>query len=319
MAHTNLNMKAKRERLKSDSNSESDEFAKIDQIIADGFAMDLPSVRPESVAEIRQKMETANKISEAAFEAIRNNKTPYYFNGQISNKIIRLIGEFGFDYADAEITFRNLDLMLEDELNNVPEDDQNRRFLFQALSHLNFVAVDYFEKELVKEFENTHIAEILVRCEATLESLDHSEKFFKQAVLSIKESTEKTIERQKKQAEIREAIKMFDDPEDERFQTEYSQHPEIKLDRAIFLLNYVVPGFADADNTEKAKFIKFLTGLGGKTADGEYARQRFSSINEKPSKSEKAFKKDIGVIRGFIKSLNLSEALEKLDNDMNFN
>ncbi len=90
---------------------------------------------------------------------------------------------------------------------------------------------------------------------------------------------------------------------EEKEQTKYEKHPEMTLDRAILILNMIVPGFEGALNTKKAEFVKFLTGLGKPGSD--YNRQRFSSISLKEKDQESAYKADMKVIRKHLREIGI--------------
>ena len=87
----------------------------------------------------------------------------------------------------------------------------------------------------------------------------------------------------------------------------------LTLDRAIFLLTYLLSDFKNCDATKKAKFITTLTGY-----DYETVRQRFSTINNKHLDKSKAFNDDMKFVIKHLDLLGFNEAVKELKNDINF-
>jgi hypothetical protein len=94
---------------------------------------------------------------------------------------------------------------------------------------------------------------------------------------------------------------------------EVGKHRDLTLDRAIFLLNRLIPFFLDCDATKKAEFIHFLTGF-----DYETARQRFSSINKKDAEKPQAFEKDMEIVCKYLEVLGLTDITREIKNDLKF-
>lgn len=89
------------------------------------------------------------------------------------------------------------------------------------------------------------------------------------------------------------------------------KHPDLTLDRSVLAVNYLLTfAKANAHNTEKAKFISFLTGFSENTI-----RQKLSNPYDKDSSNPAALKKDLKLVRAYFEKLGLSQIASQIDQE----
>ena len=93
---------------------------------------------------------------------------------------------------------------------------------------------------------------------------------------------------------------------------EKEKHTDLTLERAVLAMNYLLR-FAKVNchNTDKAKFISFLTGYSENTI-----AQKFSTLHKKEDANFTAYEKDMKVIRKYFEKLGLNEIVKMIDNDL---
>lgn len=162
-------------------------------------------------------------------------------------------------YQWAISAYQSLELMIQKHLEDHGEqmDEMARTNWELQRKLLPLEAKRYFERRIVGDTKDDHIADILVEMERLLEDQTNP-PYYLEALESVRSSAENKIERQRRRAKIREEIKMFDEPME-------TKPPESVGDRftrkqVIFLLQHLIPEFKHADNTRKAAFISKLTG-----------------------------------------------------------
>ncbi len=91
-----------------------------------------------------------------------------------------------------------------------------------------------------------------------------------------------------------------------------NKHKDLTLDRATLAMNYLLR-FAKANghNTDKARFISFLTGYSENTI-----AQKFSTLHKKEDADFTAYEKDMNIIRKYFEKLGLNEIVKMIDNDL---
>lgn len=247
---------------------------------------------PKQVRDLPEELKTKYKLTLKIAEAARSNmifgRIPYHLDLATTESLIRLIRHYDLDHGMADRTFALLHSMLAADLGEMGADNRNRNRLEGSLEHLQFVAVSYFETELAKELKDTHIAEVLVRCEATLEEWEQAkgngQDWFRQAVSKIKESTEKRVNRQKKQAEIHEAIKLFDFVEKAETDDVDRIPDKFSIKEAMVLLDYLATTprvWAGSTHKAKAEFILRLSAHNRPSIDkieNMFSRANFDEI-----------------------------------------
>jgi hypothetical protein len=89
------------------------------------------------------------------------------------------------------------------------------------------------------------------------------------------------------------------------------EHEDFTRDRAILLINRLIPRAGSIDATKKAELIAFFTGL-----DLAGTAKRFGSVDRKDAESSSAFREDMRIVRKYLKLLDYHAAVEQLDKDM---
>jgi hypothetical protein len=86
----------------------------------------------------------------------------------------------------------------------------------------------------------------------------------------------------------------------------------LTLDRATLALNYLLTcAKANCHNTEKAKFISFLTGFSENTIT-----QKLSKLHEKADLNFVNYEKDMKIIHKYFENLGLPDISNQIDNDL---
>ncbi len=116
------------------------------------------------------------------------------------------------------------------------------------------------------------------------------------------------------QIEIDKFEKLLDLEERRKEATEgIKKNRDLTLDRAALALNYLLTSAkANCHNTEKAKFISFLTGYSEKQI-----AQKLSKLHKKEDENHIAYQRDMKVISQYFAKLGLNEITNQIENDLN--
>lgn len=91
------------------------------------------------------------------------------------------------------------------------------------------------------------------------------------------------------------------------------KHNDLTLDRAALALNYLLTcAKVNCHNTEKAKFISFLTGYSEKQI-----AQKLSKLHKKEDENYVAYQRDMKVISQYFEKLGLREITSQIEKDLN--
>lgn len=91
-----------------------------------------------------------------------------------------------------------------------------------------------------------------------------------------------------------------------------NKHNDLTLDRAALTLNYLLTyAKANCHNTEKAKFISFLTGYSEKQI-----AQKLSKLHKKEDENYTAYERDMKVISQYFAKLGLTEITNQIGRDI---
>lgn len=98
----------------------------------------------------------------------------------------------------------------------------------------------------------------------------------------------------------------------ERSADSVKKHSDLTLDRAALALNYLLTcAKANCHNTEKAKFISFLTGYSEKQI-----AQRLSRLHKKEDENYTAYERDMKIISQYFAKLGLKEITNQIEKDL---
>lgn len=90
------------------------------------------------------------------------------------------------------------------------------------------------------------------------------------------------------------------------------KHKDLTLDRATLALNYLLThAKANCHNTEKAKFISFLTGYSEKQI-----AQKLSKLHKKEDENYIAYQRDLKIISQYFAKLGLTNITSQIENDL---
>ncbi len=90
------------------------------------------------------------------------------------------------------------------------------------------------------------------------------------------------------------------------------KNKELTLDRATLVFAYLFKYLkVDSPNTDKAKFISFLTGFSENTI-----RQKLSKLHEKADSNFVKYEKDMEIVCKYFESLGLDEIVKMISNDL---
>lgn len=90
------------------------------------------------------------------------------------------------------------------------------------------------------------------------------------------------------------------------------KHQDLTLDRATLALNYLLThAKANCHNTEKAKFISFLTGYSEKQI-----AQKLSKLHKKEDENYTAYQRDMKIISQYFAKLGLINITNQIKNDL---
>lgn len=91
------------------------------------------------------------------------------------------------------------------------------------------------------------------------------------------------------------------------------KHKDLTLDRVALAMNYLLTSAkANCHNTEKAKFISFLTGYSEKQI-----AQKLSKLHKKEDENYTAYEKDMKLINQYFTKLGLTEITNQIEKDLN--
>ncbi|MEJ7849662.1 MAG: hypothetical protein WKF92_16380 [Pyrinomonadaceae bacterium] len=307
---------------------ENDETESIEEIIQDELQRAKEAKPIKLSFEAARQSDAAHKISKTIFDLIVAEPYPYFFDFSETKLLIRLIRRAGLHYGHAHSTFDYIEMMLQEELHKNESDSKKVTGIMRVFEILNYTAVQYFEEYLLEELNGVHIAEILQRSKATLIRLESGgQKYFRQAVESVKEDAERRIEHRKEEKSNRDQMYEPEAERDEDFDLTKSKKFDDRMkrqkDRGLtresaylfvdYLLEFAMKGLLVKNtNIQRAAVVEFLTGYSlTKLKDvPAWFKNETAKIKENSEIDEKIFN-DLKIVRKQFETLRLQDIVDR--------
>ena len=271
--------------------------------------------------KIKLRTLTPYELALEALEIIQNNDPAWFFGMECRERLLNEFRRNSFELSASSLTFDYLSGFLVHEVSSREFDDDKATIarINDALSDLeSFAVYQYFAPELQAMWKDEPIHSIARSCRANLRRLGTSSRYLTRTLSEILRETDARIEEAKQERADAVAIGAFVgngnvNPEQIRSKKGKirDEHPDLTIDRAVFLLERLLPDFDRMDQAALGRLLSFLTSF-----DAEGLRQSINRSHNKDSARESAFRKDMGIVRKYLVDLGLMEKVEQLDRDL---